>query len=369
MLYSGLYYYMSSIETADGGNIYCTLGSIGAILLCAGSFVVYLTSKLRFIPSLFTLLGFAAILACVVLFFISDIVELFTQMSGLGVVQMISALAFLAAIGVTILYMMLSLMGVKILPGLGYLPAYIGLVALLLLLVRTMTSFASLKTSLGDNFKWALAAEEMPAEVSWVLRSVPKESPSAVAMFYARLLERIGALLLFSSTLPMFFRFASFFTEYNRQMELSSDIHRINRQAHPEQYEDEDDDDDPVDLGIFAKLKRNIGGSNSLVSDNARRADDIFTIGYTDGDTDDKSLPVTDRPQEDNIVYRRRPAKMPANFNLRSAGARENKASSPPAAQHNSETGAVKVKLRPVAPPPKKLPDPDDMSIWNNYKD
>ncbi len=373
---------MSAIEMAESGSILCLIGIAASLLLLAGGVLVLLSSIFNELPGIFMFFGLLMLFFSCLCYIGTALSTVMSDVSLLGIVQGMFELVFLASLAAGMIPLIITCLGKRTSPMLGYLPSVACLFASLLLLVRTVSSFATLTSALGLDFNWE-SAQDCPTEIRWVLRTVSTTSPNASQMYYARLFERIMLIILLFSALSLLFRFASFFKQYNSQMDINAEMPGAHvqkpltqgRGRHKRNKEEKTD----ILAGLNTLRKK---PSETEVLEEEDEPEQITDNSYTAPGF----ISGFDEPEEEYLPRRsyqpepqsQQPVRQPDvvyNTNLLDAdygkaidskGGEE--ADNPQSEgenqpERNSETGAYKVKLK------MSIPDPKDKSIWDNYED
>ncbi len=359
--------YMSSVESVGGSGIIAALGSIGSLLLSAGIVFCSICSIIEWTKIALVNIGNGICIAGLALMFVYDVLGIVNESDMLGFLQGLSMLVFIASCGILCVLLIISSFGVKLSPAFGLLPSASGVLALILLLVRTATAFTSLRTAIGTPPVWSLA-DELPQERVWILRSVGTNPTYAGDMFVARLIQCIALMLLIFFALSVLFRYKTFFTEFNSRLSIAREIPVLLKQIEPEE-DDDEEEEDPADAYYdgFETLDADPFG------DSFDRREERFVerirqpgggtqrdgIGVGDGNAANRSPARRQRQRQSSVETKAARSNTPTDDVITDAPVR------------NSETGAYRVKLRPVPNPnaPKKIPDPSDPSIWDNYAD
>lgn len=364
--YMLIYVRMALIEQSAAGGIFCLLGIGASVMLAVGGIFLLLGSSIKRSPGIIAFSGLLLILVSLGIFSVNISVELLSESSILGVIQGLFELLMLVGLMILLFALIASCLNKRTAPSAGYLAGVASVFAVILLLVRTLTTFASLTSALGADFSWDIAAD-LPNELRWALKTVETTSAYAEQMYYARMFERAALLLLLFSALPPIFGFAPFFRQYNMQMEITHDI-PANR-AYFEQLEAERRQK-KAEKGALAGLK----GLRTLRAEPQQKIEPLqieaeaerpspirgycgpdFIEGFDlfDERTDYSSQ---QRIYNDIPDYDLPPA----------ANTMPQAESAPDMPERNAETGAYKVKLTRSKPP---FPRPDDESIWFHYTD
>jgi len=378
ILYSAARIYMSVIEQNNAGSIeiFAILGILSSILLLSGGFLFLLGTHIKRLPGIFLFAGLIMLIFADCIFCFCLIMDTMSEIDILGVIQSIFEVLFLISLLLPLITLLISCLKRRTSPNVGVFSTVISVFAVLLLLVRTLTTFASLSSALGTSFSWDQTSE-LTNEINWIMRSIPTDSAYAPDMYYARLFERITLVLMYASILPPVFRFASFFRQYNMQMDISAEL--------------------PGGYKTVKEQKGNIYSSgrfdlmstiNSLreSEDSEKHSDDFSDdledaveediTGYCTPDyisgVDEPAEPFFAEPrpiiipEPEPVVYYNTNMLDP-NYGTPIDPPSSDSADEPPAQNEASRTdsGAYRVKLTPKS----SFPEPDDDSIWNNYTD
>jgi len=348
-----------TVETLDGGGVLCYLQTAAAILLVAGILCTLVGARLRFSPIGIVVAGLIITAVGITVLAINEIISFFTEYSILGFIQRVVTLVFLAAVMVIIIFLMAASGRKKPLASVGAFPSVVGVVALIMLMVRTMLSFASLKSELGNAWNWALAEQESFAEVIWVLRSVPSAAPSAAKMFGVRLAERISAIILIASSLGFFFKYKGFFEHFCRNLDYIREI-PVRRS-----YEEEEGSAEQSDLlyfgsmaGIGTRSQRRAARRDEIFDPREERYDEIY-------DPREERYDEIYDPCEEQYDEMYAPAGQPVQNTPQRRQLRNSAASGQPRGRADAaERQPVKVKVKPVKP---SVPNPDEAGFWDTY--
>lgn len=374
---------MSAIELAESGNYFCLIGIGSAILLAAGGLLILLSAVFKELPGIIIFFGQLLLFFSALGFLASTVSGLMSEVSLLGIVQGMFELLFLGTLAAALIPMIISCLNRRTSPSLGYLPIVTLLFAALLLLVRTVSTFATLSSALGSDFNWE-AASDLSGEVRWVLRSVSTSSRNTSQMYYARLFERVVLIILYFSALPTVFRFPSFFKEYNMQMDISAELPghepQISRSDRKRQKREKDEEKGSDLLAGLSSLRSRPDAVNTppedeeepedIINDNSYSGPD-FISGFDEPDEYDYRPPIRrpvkqptgkQKPREPQIIYNTQLLAAdygkPCDPKEIAEDAEQDENEQP---ERNSETGAYKVKLK------SSIPNPADKSIWDNY--
>jgi len=227
MLVSVLFAYLhqrtiSAEMDAGGGGFWCVLGIPALLCLVISMGLAFFGAKTRLLPVLVPILGLAGIGTSIVMFFVIVVRRMIESGGVLGVVQEITMLAFLASWFVCVLLLLLTGIGMKVVPAAGIAAMAATLTALVLFAVRAMYIFSSLITSLSRNL--LLPDGEMAGEIRWVLRSVAPGSDEARALYFDRIIDSVGIALLMMCCIPLALKFNGFFSEQAAMLKNSKDI-------------------------------------------------------------------------------------------------------------------------------------------------
>lgn len=366
---------MALIEQSVAGGLLCLLGIAASFLLTFGGMLLLIGSSLKSSPGIIVFSGLTFMLASMGIFSVTVAVDLLSESSILGVVQGLFELLMLAGFIILLFTLMVSCLNKRTSPASGYLAGVASVFALILLLVRTLTTFASLTSALGTDFAWDGAAD-LANEIRWTLKTVDTASMYASQMYYARMFERAALLLLIACSLSPVFKFAPFFRQYNTQMDITHDI-PANR-AYFEQLELERQRE-KSERGALNGLK----GLRSLRTPpqpqvkpeplhTEPEADTYTPIRGYCGPDYIEGFDLFDERIEYDAPHK---AAYPSETYAPSIIHADSTSSFPeddmqPVAEalpeRNTETGALKVKLSRAKP---SIPRPDDESIWFHYTD
>lgn len=358
---------MALIEQSAAGGILCLLGIGASVMLAAGGMFLILGSSIKRSPGIIAFSGLLLILVSLGIFSVNIAVELLAESSILGVIQGLFELLMLVGFMIMLFALIASCFNKRTPPSAAYFAGIASVFAVILLLVRTLTTFASLTSALGTGFSWEGAAD-LPNELRWALKTVETSSMYAEQMYYARMFERAALLLLLFSALSPVFGFAPFFRQYNMQMEITHDI-PANR-AYFEQLEAERRQKKAAERGAHSGLK----GLRTLRAEPQPKIEPLHTESETDTPAPIRGYCGPDFIEGFDLFDERvdydLPQHIPNNTPIHNADADITAPisadSSPDFPERNAETGAYKVKLSRTKP---SIPRPDDESIWYHYTD
>ena len=227
MLMCGLFAFLrqrviNSEINAGGGGFWCVLGIPALLCLVISAVLAFFGAKTRLLPALVPILGLGGIAASLVMFFVIVIRRMFSTGGVLGVVQEITMLAFLASWFVCVMLLLLTGIGMKVVPSAGIAAMVATVTALVLFAVRAMYIFSSLITALSRDL--LLPGGEMAEEIQWVLRSVLPGSEEARALYFDRMLDSVGIALLMMCCIPLALKFNGFFSEQSAILRSAKDI-------------------------------------------------------------------------------------------------------------------------------------------------
>ncbi|MBE6759159.1 MAG: hypothetical protein E7554_03610 [Ruminococcaceae bacterium] len=227
MLVSALFSFLHqrAINTemnAGGGGFWCVLGMPALLCLVISTVLTYFGARTKLMPAMVPVLGLGGIAASIAMFFIIVIRRMFSAGDALGILQELSMLAFLAAWFVCVLLLMLTGIGMKVIPSAGIAAMAATVTALVLFVVRAMYVFSSLITALSRNL--LLPDGEMAKEIRWVLRSVMPGGEESRALYFDRILDSVGIVLLMMCCIPLALKFNGFFSEQSAMLRSARDI-------------------------------------------------------------------------------------------------------------------------------------------------
>lgn len=225
LIYTAARLIMCIIEqkNASSFDIISLFGILAALLLGAGALTVMLATGIKSISGVVLFFGILILLLSDAIFCFTLAFDTISETSLLGVVQSVLEILLLLCLIVILCVLLVSCLNRRTSPGIGHISSGVALLATALTAFRTVSTFASLVSALGANFSWDNAAG-LHSELQWVMRTVKTSSDYAPDMFYARLFERIALIIMLCSMLPLIFRFAAFFKQYNMQMEISAEL-------------------------------------------------------------------------------------------------------------------------------------------------
>lgn len=380
LIYAGVSAYMMSVETSAGDGVLAIVRLAAAVVLCVGLICALVGANMRYSPKSIMDIGIIVTAVACAATAVLDIVEVFSEYSVLGFVQQVFQTAMLGSCLVALINLLVTSNDHKINPGVGLLPAVVGVIAVVMLGVRTVLAFASLKSALGSGWNWENAETDLYAELSWVLRTVPTQSPMASKMFYARMIERIAAAALSASVLPALFRFKPFFESFNRQMAYISEIPIYKRRQDEEEREElslEERYGDVVGIGerrghrdfSYDEVydESDDGFDDDIPDEYERRA----TRRYRDEEEPDERYPQRGQdmraPQQRYRDEREYPERRRMDGTPLLEDINEMQPTTPdPQNSAQVPLSPDKIKLRAVKP---VIPNPDDEDFWNQYKE
>lgn len=364
---------MALIEQSAAGGILCILGIAASFLLAVGAMFLVIGASIRRSPGIIAFSGLTLLLISFSTFCVTVALELLYEGSILGVIQGLFELLMLVGLIIIVFTLILSCLNKRTAPSASYLAAVSAVFALILLLVRTLTTFASLTSALGTDFSWEGAAD-LASEIRWALKTVETTSIYASQMYYARMFERAALLLLITSALSPVFKFAPFFRQYNMQMEITHDI-PANRayfeQLELERRREKEERGALSGLRGLRSLKKDPQPEPPLKTENEPEKYNPIR-GYCGPDFIEGFDLFDERVDAPSVQPVRRPIKQPDSHTVEPdimAPMVDDFIIQPVSdnmPERNAETGAYKVKLSRAKP---SIPRPDDESIWFHYTD
>lgn len=382
-LYASARVNMSAIELRQsvGTDIIALLSLAASALLAAGGFFVLLGTFIKRLPGIILFTGFLMLIISDGIFGFSVSVDALSELDILGVIQCVFEALFLLSLFILLVAILISCLNRRISPTLGNFPAVMSVFAAVLLIFRTLTTFASLSSALGSSFSWEQTSE-LATEINWVLRSVAADSNLASDMYYARFFERITLILLHGALMLQVFKFAGFFRQYNTQMQIAAELpdgqHTVYRQS-----------GNPYVSGKFSLLS---SLQNLRESEDAVKESSYDNIDDKDSNDSPSELPEDDYCAPDYIAGFDEPeepffVQPDSEYEPKSAVEPEPELKQeqpvviydtdplssgygmPVEVQSDDEINEPPEQKRIAVKPRPRVPSPNDKNFWNNYAD
>lgn len=358
-LFAFLHQRVITAELAAGtGGAWCSLGAPAALCLAVSAVLTFFSSKTRLLPALVPIIGLGGIEASLIMFAVVQVKRLGSAIGTLALIQEIAMLAFLASAFLCVLMLMLTGIGLAVPAPFSIPLALTSVLALILYAVRVLYTFGLTFTAVSNNL--VVSDDSMKDDIAWVLRSAQPGTEEAVAVYYARLLDCAGIMLLLLACITFATTFHGFFSEKAHMIKNNQDIPLLTHQ------------------------RRVYVGYDEYTDEPARPAEESFELtrdGYYVEKKDttrskfkrrDRSQPI-ERPEiasdSEAVVSDSKPAQTDGEYYddyIPGEGWGHFRKRLPvPGQEQAPPAEAKKVTPRQSEPP---MPDPHDPDIWNRYK-
>lgn len=360
----------SNAETAViGSSTQGLLRTAAVIALPAGIFIAFIASKFKY-EQIKPMYGLIAVAGAFAVFSFLTFTPMISETSGLWRLEAVMEFLSCCICMILVITLILADLGVRIKPQTGVFVSVCCTVSAALLLIRLILSVTTLRTAIGEEYNFVLAAEEFFSEVSWISRNVPFEKTTE-SIYTARIIERCGLICMIAAGIPFGLSYKNFFEVFNREMDFSADlpdgyieVERHVRKKKKKQNRNAVDN-------RFSEMPSK--GTNTRIDPNENyyrkekrgaSFDDILESIHSSDNNLTESVESSPRK---NSYRPRSQERTPEPVDEDTYVIPEHRPAKPRVSARTSDGRSITVKVK-AAPSRPSLPKDDD-DIWNNYRD